>query len=201
MDTVRYLRYYDGVPIRKYDKASEKEAFAAAIMVHLDHLYRVAFHLARDRDQANDLVQETYLRGLTSYRQFSPGTNLKAWLTKILYNFFFDSYDKRKRMVSLEEKPAGAEPGLDYWTSFAAGDPNPEERALQGELNGKINDALKKIPEEFRSPIVLVDMGDLSYIQAAEILSCPVGTIRSRLSRGRRLLSKHLRGYVEPVGR
>jgi RNA polymerase sigma-70 factor (ECF subfamily) len=201
MDTVCSLRYYDGVPVRKYEKASENETFATDIMIHLDHLYRVAFHLAKDRDQADDLVQETYLRALTSYRQFSPGTNLKAWLTKILYNFFFDSYDKRKRMVSLENKSAGPEPELDPWASFAAEGPTPEDLALRGELNGKINDALKKIPAEFRVPIILVDMGDLSYGQAADILSCPVGTIRSRLSRGRRLLHKRLSGYVGLVGR
>jgi RNA polymerase sigma-70 factor (ECF subfamily) len=201
MDTVYSLRYYDRVQLRKRDEARQKGTFASDIMVHLDHLYRVAFHLAKDRDQANDFVQETYLRALAAYRQFSPGTNMKAWLTRILYNFFFDSYEKRKRMVSLEDKPVGLELDVNYWANFATEDPNPEERALQGELNGKINEALKKIPEEFRAPIVLVDMGDLSYAQAAEILSCPVGTIRSRLSRGRRLLHKHLSGYVGPVGR
>ncbi len=201
MDTVYSLRYYDRVQLRKRDEARQKEAFASDIMVHLDHLYRVAFHLAKDRDQANDFVQETYLRALSAYRQFSPGTNMKAWLTRILYNFFFDSYEKRKRMVSLEDKPVGLELDVDYWVNFVTEDPNPEERALQGELNGKINDALKKIPEEFRAPIILVDMGDLSYAQAAEILSCPVGTIRSRLSRGRRLLHKHLSGYVGAVAR
>lgn len=167
-------------------------------MIHLDHLYRVAFYLAKDRDEANDFVQETYLRALTSYRQFSPGTNLKAWLTKILYNFFFDHFKKNKRMVAVDEQSNPEETGVDYWERTAGQEPDPEQLVLAGELKERINDALKKIPEEFRTPILLVDLGDLSYIQAAEILSCPIGTVRSRLSRGRKLLQKYLRAYAAP---
>jgi RNA polymerase sigma-70 factor (ECF subfamily) len=170
-------------------------------MPHTDHLYRVAFHLVKDPDQANDCVQETYLRALSSYQQFSPGTNMKAWLTRILYNFFFDAYHKSKRMVSVEASSDGREVGLDYWERVAGGESDPEQLALKGELSSRINEALRKIPEEFRIPIVLVDMGDLSYAQAAEILLCPVGTIRSRLSRGRRLLQNHLKEYLSSVGR
>lgn len=171
------------------------------MVAHLDHLYRVAYHLVKDRDHADDCVQETYLRALNSFQQFSPGTNLKAWLTRILYNFFFDSCAKDKRLVSVEDKPQATDGGIDYWEKVAAVAPGPEQVTLSRELNGKINEALKKIPEEFRIPIVLVDMGELSYIEAAEILCCPVGTIRSRLSRGRRLLHKLLEEYVSTAGR
>lgn len=167
-------------------------------MTHLDHLYRVAFHLVRNQDEAQDFVQETCARALSSSRQFTPGTNMKAWLTRILYNFFFDHYHRSKRTVSVEERSDLLENGLDYWEKVAADNPGPEKQILRKELNTKINDALRKIPEEFRVPIVLVDMGDFSYAQAAEILSCPVGTVRSRLSRGRRMLHRHLRGYVDP---
>lgn len=170
--------------------------------MHLDHLYRVAFHLVKNQDEAQDFVQETCARALISYKQFTPGTNMKAWLTRILYNFFFDHYHRSKRMVSVEERSrAVEEEGLDYWERVATENPGPEKQVLHKELNVKINDALRKIPEEFRVPIILVDMGDFSYAQAAEILSCPVGTVRSRLSRGRRLLHKHLRGYVRPSER
>lgn len=178
------------------DKVGRRESFSSEALTYLDHLYRVAFHLVKKRDEAQDLVQEMYVRALGSYEQFTPGTNMKAWLTRILYNFFFDDYHQRKRWVSVEDRAAGGEEESDYWSKVAAENPGPENDVLGKELNVKITDALRKIPEEFRVPIILVDMGEFTYAEAAEILSCPVGTVRSRLSRGRRLLHKQLRGYV-----
>jgi len=166
-------------------------------MTYLDHLYRVAFHLARNDDQAQDCVQETYVRALNAYEQFTPGSNIKAWLTRILYNFFFDSYARNKRLVAADDLVDENDSGKDFWESVTSDNPGPEKQFLQHELGAKIGAALKKIPEEFRTPILLVDMGDFSYAEAAEILSCPIGTIRSRLSRGRRLLQKFLTAYVQ----
>lgn len=162
-------------------------------MVHLDHLYRVALHLVKNPTDAEDLVQETLVRALAAHDQFGPGTNMKAWLTKILHNFFFDHYRQKKRWISAEEI---TEPDSDYWERRPAENPGPESHALLKELNEQIGSVLRKIPEEFRSPIVLVDIGDFSYEEAAAILSCPIGTIRSRLSRGRKLLQQNLRAYV-----
>ena len=196
MDTVFPLRYYVRVLSNNPAKAKETEKFAAEMLRHVDHLYRVAFHMAKDRDRANECVQETYLRALNSRQQFEPGTNMKAWLTKILHNFFIDSYNKVKRMIAMDDLADTQADALAYGDGLAAPEPPPELRLLQGELSVQINDALQKIPAEFRAPVVLVDMGDFSYAEAAVILSCPVGTIRSRLSRGRRLLYKHLREYV-----
>jgi RNA polymerase sigma-70 factor (ECF subfamily) len=172
---------------------AERDAFAREAMVHLDHLYRIAFHLAKDEDHTQELVQETFVRALSAHDQFKPGTNMKAWLTKILHNLFFDRYHERKRWVSTDD-PAGQE--SDYWTQRPAEHPGPESHVLLRELNAHITDVLRRIPEEFRAPIVLVDMGDFSYAEAAEILSCPIGTIRSRLSRGRRLMHQHLTDYM-----
>jgi RNA polymerase sigma-70 factor (ECF subfamily) len=172
-----------------------RDAFAREAMGYLDHLYRVAVHLVKETQEAEDLVQETYARALGAYEQFSPGSNLKAWLTRILYNLFFDNYHQKRRWISVDDSSAEKnEP--DYWEKIPAENPGPESRLLLKELRTKISDALKKIPEEFRLPIVLVDMGDFSYLEAAEILSCPVGTVRSRLSRGRRLLHDQLSEYV-----
>jgi RNA polymerase sigma-70 factor, ECF subfamily len=172
---------------------AERDAFAREAMVHLDHLYRVAFHLAKDEDHAQELVQETFVRALAAYEQFSPGTNMKAWLTKILHNLFFDRYQQSKRWISTDD-PAGQ--GSDYWERSPAENPGPESQVLLRELSANITDALKRIPEEFRAPMLLVDMGDFSYAEAAEILSCPIGTIRSRLSRGRKLAHQYLAAYV-----
>lgn len=165
-------------------------------MTHLDHLYRVAVHLAKEPDQAHDLVQETYARALGSYEQFVAGTHLKAWLTKILHNLFFDRYREAKRWVSVEEDKAGKDEEGDYWQRIPEENPGPESNILHKELTNKISDAIKKLPEEFRTVIILVDMEDFSYAEAAEILSCPLGTVRSRLSRGRELLHRYLKDYV-----
>jgi RNA polymerase sigma-70 factor (ECF subfamily) len=178
----------------------DRERFASEIMTYLDHLYRVAYHLVKNADEAQDCVQETCARALSSQSQFTPGTNLKAWLTRILYNLTFDAYSRNRRLVSAENLSEAGQQGANFWETLPAPNPGPETLVLDQELGAKIGDALKRIPEEFRAPIVLVDMGDLSYAQAAQALSCPIGTVRSRLSRGRKLLEKQLRGYVKITG-
>lgn len=166
-------------------------------MLHLDHLYRVAYHLVRNENEAQDCVQETCTRALSSRNQFTPGSNMKAWLTKILYNFFYDFYTRNRRIVSAEDlAEASEQKKQSYWETLPTPHAGPEAQALARELGKKITEALKKIPDEFRAPIVLVDMGDFTYAEAAEILSCPIGTVRSRLSRGRKLLHRILSGYV-----
>ena len=200
MDTT-YALYYNGPTVSRSDPRQEgRERFSSEIMIYLDHLYRVAFHLVRNEDEAQDCVQETCARALGAYSQFTPGSNLKAWLTRILCNFFFDSYARNKRLVAAEDFTQGSDAAKDYWETVIADSPGPEKQFLQQELGAKIGAALRKIPEEFRAPIVLVDMGEFSYAEAAEILSCPVGTVRSRLSRGRRLLQRQLSGYVGKSG-
>ena len=177
---------------------TEKEKFSHEAMTHLDHLYRVALYFAKESNEAKDLVQETYSRALGSYKQFTPGTNMKAWLTTILYNFFFHHHKQKKKWLSVEDSFAQDEEPLNYWEEAATENPGPETQMLLKELKGKITDVLNKIPEQFRLPIVLVIMGDFSYEEAAEILSCPVGTIRSRLFRGRKLVYKELKEYISP---
>ena len=182
-------------------RPEEREEFSREAMTYIDHLYRVAFHLAKEKGEAQDIVQETYARALGAYEQFTPGTNMKAWLTKILYNFFFDHFHQKKRWVLVEDKAGEKDEESDYWEKVPAENPGPESQILLKERNTKIADALRKIPEEFRAPILLVDMGDFSYAEAAEIIACPVGTVRSRLSRGRRLLHKQLKGYLGTEGK
>src|SRR6516162_8428609 len=160
-------------------KDEEKEKFSHEAMAHLDHLYRVALYLAKESNEAEDLVQETYARALGSYKQFTPGTNMRAWLTMILHNLFFDQCYEKKRWTSVERSLAEEE-ASNYCEKVPPHNPGPESHILLKELSGKISDVLSKIPDEFRLPIILVDMGDFSYEEAAEILFCPTGTIRSR---------------------
>jgi RNA polymerase sigma-70 factor, ECF subfamily len=177
--------------------ATARDSFVREAIVHLDHLYRVALYLGKDEDHAQDLVQETFARALAAYNQFRPGTNLNAWLTRVLYNLYFDYYHQRKRWISTEQSH---EEGADFWQQLPAETPGPESQILSEELNARITEVLRKIPHEFQVPIVLVDMGDFSYEEAAAILSCPIGTIRSRLSRGRRLMRRHLQAYISATG-
>src|SRR5262245_1394007 len=165
-------------------------------MHHLDHLYRVAFYLTKNEEDARDCVQETCARALSAKDQFRSGSNLKAWLTRILYNFFYDAYTRGKRWVASEDLSDATDPKKSFLDTLPADNPGPEARVLEWELGRRVSEALKKIPEEFRAPIVLVDMGDFSYQEAAEILDCPIGTVRSRLSRGRRLLQNLLSNYL-----
>jgi RNA polymerase sigma-70 factor (ECF subfamily) len=194
----------DRVAGRRNKEAQDK--FSREAIVHLDHLYRVARYLVENPDEAQDLVQEVYARAFGSYEQFMPGSNMKAWLSRILYNLFFDHHRRNKKWVlidgaSTDGSSRGEEYGTDYWDQVPAENPGPESHVLANELASKISEALRTIPEEFRLPIVMVDMGDLSYAEAADILSCPVGTIRSRLSRGRRLIYDRLEGYVGTHGK
>jgi RNA polymerase sigma-70 factor, ECF subfamily len=176
--------------------AADKEQFLHQALVHVDHLYRVAFHLVAKADEADDLVQEAYTRAIASFEQFNLGSNMRAWLTKILYNLFFDGCHEKKRWVSIDDDFAAGTEAMGYSELVPTANPGPENYALLRELNSKISEGMRKLPEEFRMPIVLVDMEDFSYAEAAEVLSCPIGTIRSRISRGRQLLHKHLKGYV-----
>jgi RNA polymerase sigma-70 factor (ECF subfamily) len=123
---------------------------------------------------------------------------MKAWLTRILYNFFYDAYARKRRVLSVEGLSETAE--QDFLSTLPTANAGPELLVLERELGAKIAAALRRIPEEFRAPIVLVDMGDFSYAEAGEILGCPIGTVRSRLSRGRKLLQKELTSYVGITG-
>ena len=195
MDTTCSLGYTGWAVSATDSRIPAHDHFASEILTYLDHLYRVAFHLARNTDEAKDCVQETCSRALTSRSQFTPGSNMKAWLTRILYNFFYDTYARNKRTLAAEDLGDGID-SADFWEAHAGDGPGPEVQVLDRELGNMINHAIEQIPEEFRAPILLVDMGDFTYAEAAQVLSCPIGTVRSRLSRGRRLLQKQLSGYL-----
>lgn len=184
------------MPQEKEPGCDARDKFCHEAMTHLDHLYRVALYMSKEPNDANDLVQETYSRAISSYRQFTPGTNMKGWLTTILVNFFFHDLKRRKKWLSVEDGCGQDREPVNCWERLASENPGPEIELLMKELRGKIADVLRKLPEEFRLPIVLVIMGEFSYEEAAEMLSCPVGTIRSRLFRGRKLVFKELAKYM-----
>jgi RNA polymerase sigma factor (sigma-70 family) len=173
---------------------SGKGNFKEDAASYIDELYRVAFHLTKKRDDADDLVQETYLRAVKNYGQFETGTNLKAWLTRMLYNLFVNRYHRDKKSVSIDQPVSDT--ATTWLDNMESNSPGPEAAFLQTELKEKLKNALDDLPEDFSTPIVLVDIGGFSYSEAAEVISCPVGTVRSRLFRARSILADKLREYV-----
>jgi RNA polymerase sigma-70 factor, ECF subfamily len=157
-----------------------------------DQVFRVARHLVGSREEAEDLMQETYARAFRSWRSFTPGTNLRAWLLRILTNLNIDRGRRVQRtpqMTSIDEKG-------DYYLydklEEAEGKPLDEEKVIERLSQDSIVDALAHVPHDFRDVLVLVDIGDFSYADAAQILDIPIGTVMSRLHRARRILKGEL---------
>src|ERR671924_2358798 len=163
----------------------EEEAIALS-----DQVYQVARRLVRTREEAEDLMQETYARAFRSWRSFTPGTNLRAWLLRILTNLNIDRGRRQQRAPDTQPLEEG-----DYFLynrleeSGAADD---EERVVERLSQDNVVEALSAVPHDFRDVIVLVDIGDFSYQEAALILDIPIGTVMSRLHRGRRILKSEL---------
>ncbi len=164
--------------------------FEAVALPHLDHVYTSARYLVRDEHAAEDLVQETILRAYRFFHQFEAGTNCRAWLLTILRNTFRNQHRNERveaQAIDIDDPAAIAE-------MAAAGNPglDPEALLMAHSLDGTVAAALQRLPEAIRSVVVLVDLQDLTYEEAARVLACPVGTVRSRLSRGRGFIASRL---------
>src|SRR4051794_34657891 len=176
------------------EEARDRVRFEEEALDLSDQVYRVARHLANSREDAEELVQETYVRAFRSWQQYTPGTNLRAWLLRILTNLNIDRGRRQQRRP--QTTPLDNEAG-DYFLynklESQVADENPdEERVLERLSQDSIVDALAEVPHDFRDVIVLVDIGEFSYADAAQILDIPIGTVMSRLHRGRRILKKNL---------
>jgi RNA polymerase sigma-70 factor (ECF subfamily) len=169
----------------------EEEALALA-----DQVYRVARGLVGSREEAEDLVQDTYARAFRSWQQFTPGTNLRAWLLRILTNLNIDRARRQRRRPETQPLEEG-----DYFLynklEEQAGQPLEEEQVVERLSQHDIVSALSAVPHDFRDVLVLVDIGDFSYADAAQILDIPVGTVMSRLHRARRVLKRELADQTE----
>src|SRR6266536_4724973 len=173
-------------------EARDRVRFEEEALELADQVYRVARRLVRTQEEAEDLVQETYARAFRSWRSYTPGTNLRAWLLRILTNLNIDRGRRRQRTpqtTSLDEKG-------DYYLydklEEAEGKPLDEERVIERLSQDSIVDALAEVPHDFRDVLVLVDIGDFSYADTAQILDIPIGTVMSRLHRARRILKGEL---------
>jgi len=179
---------------RLASEARDRVRFEEEALGLSDQVYRVARHLANSREEADDLVQETYARAFRSWRTYTPGTNLRAWLLRILTNLNIDRGRRSQRAPQMQPLEAN-----DYYLydKLAESDgPTDEERVVERLSQDDIVTALSEVPHDFRDVIVLVDIGDFSYQDAAQILGIPIGTVMSRLHRGRRILKRELADSV-----
>ncbi len=171
--------------------APERAPFEEEALTHADQLYRIALRLSGSPQTAEELVQETYLRALRAWESYRPGTNLAAWLATILRNVYLDEARKQSRRPAVEVLDDESEYFL--YDQLAGETPPQTHEVVLNRLSGEaILDAIANLPENFREAVVLVDVGDFSYQDAAEILDVPIGTVMSRLHRGRRLLKRAL---------
>ena len=172
-------------------EARDRVRFEEDALALSDQVYRVARHLAGSREDADELMQETYARAFRSWRSFQPGTNMRAWLLRILTNLNIDRGRRQQRAPQMQ--PLEANDYYLYDRLAADGDGvSDDDRVVERLSQDDIVTALSAVPHDFRDVIVLVDLGDFSYADAAQILDIPVGTVMSRLHRGRRILKREL---------
>ena len=178
------------------DPSGKRARFETTALPLLGVVHRHAVRLTRDAEVARDLVQETCLRAYRTFDNFRPGTNCRAWLLTILHSIFVNRYRKERReprTVSLEELEER------FHRSLESGDSAPE-LALTTWTDPEVETALEELPDSFRAAVLLVDVEEFSYEEAAAALGCPVGTVRSRLSRARRILCAALQEHARRRG-
>lgn len=183
----------------------DQSDFEAEALQHLPALMALATRLTRRRSEAEDLVQDTLVKALRAREQYRTETNLRAWLLKILRNTFLNGYRRQtleRRVLDGPEK----DPLAAGWIGAASlrGMRDPDTNRLHAQLERQLKDAIDELPPDFRMTVLLADVEELSYREIAEAMECPVGTVMSRLHRGRRLLKSRLMqeaaaaGIVEP---
>lgn len=181
---------------------TQLELFQEEAMPHLDALFGKAFFLTKNREDAEDLVQETMLKAIKKFEQYRLGTNCKAWLFTILQRTFYNQYRKQKKIVFIDESKqrsleelVTASGANKYEYSF-----DHLDELIQQLFDDEISRALLNLPDKYKEVILLVDVYGFSYRETAEILDCPGGTVMSRLSRGRKSLRKKLKKEAVQMG-
>ena len=167
----------------------ETSEFEAAAVPHLQDLYRTAVHLVRDRTEAQDLVQNVYLQAWKAFHRFEPGTNCRAWLGSIMYH----RHSKRRKAATRLHLVSDAEERIAETIAFEA--PTP-----QNVTDEEVLGALERLPPAFQEVVILADVEEMSYKEIAAVIDVPMGTVMSRISRGRRLLRSELASYARAHG-
>ena len=181
--------------------AAEVDSFTEEALSHMDAMYGVACRLTRNPTEAEDLVQDALVKAMRARDQFHAGTNLKAWMFRILTNTFINKYRRGGLEKSVLDGPE-ADPLVDGWVSASTMRQlrDPEQIALRPIVEGEVGKALDALPAEFKLAVILCDVEEFSYEEIAEIMGCPIGTVMSRLHRGRKLLQKSLYSHALAMG-
>lgn len=175
-----------------------REDFDREVLAQMEDVYRFALSLTRDADQAEDLVQETYLRAFRSWQTFQPGSDARRWLFTICRNAFLRGLEKDRRTVSIDDGDQDASAAVQLHASMQVD--GTADLLSRIDLAPALSQALGRLNEPFRSAVVLVDVEGMSYDEASEILGVPIGTVRSRLFRGRRQLQESLAAHARDAG-
>ncbi len=182
-----------------FHKSDIQRAFEREALPHSDILYNYALRMTNNAADADDLVQETYLKAYRFWDKYEQGTNIRAWLFRIMKN----SYINRYRKESKEPDTVDYEEVQNFYTSIRdeSGDPNdPQESIFSNLLDDDVAKAIAELPDDFRTVVILCDIEGLTYEEIAEFVDCPLGTVRSRLHRGRKLLRGRLLEYARNRG-
>ena len=174
------------------EEARDRVRFEEEALELSDQVFRVARRLVNSREEAEDLVQDTYARAFRSWQQYQPGTNLRAWLLRILTNLNIDKGRRQQRTPDIQPLEEGDYFLYNRLESTMPNENPDEERVIERLSQNSVVEALAEVPHDFRDVLVLVDIGEFSYAEAAQILDVPVGTVMSRLHRGRRILKQNL---------
>lgn len=175
------------------------EVFNKELMPQINALYNFAYHLTYNEDDANDLVQETYLKAFRFIDKYIAGTNAKAWLFKILKNAFINQYrkkSKRPQNVDYEEIVAYHDSEDSSYTEYT----DLRQEIFEGMMGDEVTIAINSLPIDFRTVILLCDIEDFTYEEIAKIINIPIGTVRSRLHRARNMLKEKLKEYAKSMG-
>lgn len=188
-----------GVGRQRRDEEAARASFAKEALPHMDTLYNGAVYMTRDPALAEDLVQETYLKAFRFWHRYEPNTNCKAWLFRILTNTFINK-NRRKKHLHTSIDATDQELSSTLVSERSSFYDSPERDYLSKLFPEHVREAIEALPENFRIPVILADLHDFSYKEIAEIMECPVGTVMSRLFRGRKRLQETLFDYAIELG-
>jgi RNA polymerase sigma-70 factor (ECF subfamily) len=180
----------------------KRNEFEKQALVHVDALYGAAYRLTRNARDAEDLVQDSLLRAYKFWDSFQQDSNCKAWLLRIVTNTFINEYQRRKRSREVLDAATAEQDATDgvLVQASAHDKQSPDQALLQASVSDDVQRALEQLPDDFRTAVILCDMQGLSYKEIAEIMQTPVGTVMSRLFRGRKLLAAALREFAVAEG-
>ena len=189
----------EDAPRQHYSEKEKQDIFDHEFMPHIHSMYNFGYRLTLDRDDAKDLVQDTYLKAFRFIESFQKGTNAKAWLFRILKNSFINDYRKKSK----EPSKVDYQEVETYYNSEEVDrqiTPDLRVESLKDMIGDEISNALNSLDVDFRTVIILCDLEGFKYEEMAKILDIPIGTVRSRLHRARNLLKEKLKSYAESMG-